>query len=309
MQNQNEFQGVLCVNKPEEFTSFDVIAKLRGILQMRRLGHTGTLDPMATGVLPVLVGRATKACDILPDTSKEYCATAKFGVETDTQDIWGNVLRTEHSHITREEILEVLPRFSGEIFQVPPMYSAVSVQGKRLYEWARNGVTVERPSRRVNIDRIAIENFDAEHQTATFRIHCGKGTYIRTLIADIGAALGTCAVMTSLVRTKACGFSLDMCSTFSEISRFMQDGTLSEHLIPTDTLFATYPAITLSSKQAIDYQNGVRLRLDEVGVTAGTYRVYRNGIFLGTATANETEGVLRIGKNFFTEGGNGNGKN
>ena len=155
--NLDTVQGVLCMNKPTEFTSFDVIGKLRGILHMRRLGHTGTLDPMATGVLPVLVGKATRACDILPDQTKSYRAAVQFGWETDTEDVWG--IRTAaypEMHVTKEMLDEVIPRFLGEIQQIPPMYSAVSVEGKRLYELARKGVVIDRPARTVQVDDITL---------------------------------------------------------------------------------------------------------------------------------------------------------
>ena len=235
--NLDTVQGVLCMNKPTEFTSFDVIGKLRGILHMRRLGHTGTLDPMATGVLPVLVGKATRACDILPDQTKSYRAAVQFGWETDTEDVWG--IRTAaypEMHVTKEMLDEVIPRFLGEIQQIPPMYSAVSVEGKRLYELARKGVVIDRPARTVQVDDITLEEWDEEKQTAVLSVTCGKGTYIRTLLSDIGRALGGGAVMTALCRTMAHGFTLEQCYTFEQVTEFCRMGTLVEHLIPTGCL-------------------------------------------------------------------------
>ena len=159
--------GILCMNKPQDFTSFDVIGKLRGILHMKRLGHTGTLDPMATGVLPILVGTATKACDILPNQDKTYQATVVFGKATDTLDIWGKPLQDyPEQHVTEAALRAILPEFLGDITQLPPMYSAVSVNGKRLYELARKGETVERPTRTVHIDAITLDAFDETQQTA-----------------------------------------------------------------------------------------------------------------------------------------------
>ena len=219
--SQETMQGVLCMQKPAEFTSFDVIGKLRGILHMRRLGHTGTLDPMATGVLPVLVGKAARACDILPDQSKMYRATVQFGWETDTEDVWGT--RTAvypEMHVTKEALDAVLPQFVGAIQQVPPMYSAVSVEGTRLYELARRGVVIERPARTVQVDSIVLEAWDEDKQTAELSVACGKGTYIRTLLCDIGKALGGGAVMTALCRTKASGFTLEQCYTFEQVTEF-----------------------------------------------------------------------------------------
>lgn len=300
---QQELQGVLCIHKPQEFTSFDVIGKLRGILKIRRLGHTGTLDPMATGVLPVLVGRATRACDILPEQNKAYCAGVRFGMETDTEDIWGTpIAYYPQMHVTRDALEAILPQFLGEIEQVPPMYSAVSVDGKRLYELARKGVVIDRPSRRVEIRAITIEAWDEVQQTATLAVACGKGTYIRTLLADIGKALGGGAVMTSLCRTMANGFTLEQCHTFGEVAQMVESGTLQSNLIPTDRLFAALPKLTLSQKQSTLYQNGVKLLLERVGgilPDADIYRVYgADGTFFGIAHADRAEGQLRVGKNF-----------
>ena len=227
--------GILCMNKPQDFTSFDVIGKLRGILHMKRLGHTGTLDPMATGVLPILVGTATKACDILPNQDKTYQATVVFGKATDTLDIWGKPLQDyPEQHVTEAALRAILPEFLGDITQLPPMYSAVSVNGKRLYELARKGETVERPTRTVHIDAITLDAFDETQQTATLTVSCGKGTYIRTLLSDIGQRLGGDAVMTALTRTAACGYPLQDCLTFEQVAAAMADGTLEKHLLPTD---------------------------------------------------------------------------
>ncbi len=291
------------MNKPPEFTSFDVIGKLRGILHMRRLGHTGTLDPMATGVLPILVGSATKACDILPDTTKTYRASVRFGLMTQTEDIWGDTVATYPTmHVMCEELEAVIPSFRGQIEQTPPMYSAVSVDGKRLYQLARKGIEVERPTRLVTIESLEILDFDEEAQTATLQITCSKGTYIRTLIADIGRALGGGAVMASLCRTRACGFDLAQCYTFEGVAEFVEKGTIAEYLIPTDSLFTAFPVITLTAQKARLYRHGVKLELSTVqGITEidDIYRVYDDrGNFIGTAYPDREAGVLRVGKNF-----------
>ena len=296
-------QGVLCMQKPAEFTSFDVIGKLRGILHMKRLGHTGTLDPMATGVLPILVGTATKACDILPNQDKTYQATVVFGKATDTLDIWGKPLQDyPEQHVTEAALRAILPEFLGDITQLPPMYSAVSVNGKRLYELARKGETVERPTRTVHIDAITLDAFDETQQTATLTVSCGKGTYIRTLLSDIGQRLGGDAVMTALTRTAACGYPLQECLTFEQVAAAMADGTLEEHLLPTDSLFSSYPKLRLNAAQERMFCNGIKLdlnRLRNLQPDQDIYTVYgATGTFLGTALADRTQQELRIGKRF-----------
>lgn len=295
--------GILCMNKPQDFTSFDVIGKLRGILHMKRLGHTGTLDPMATGVLPILVGTATKACDILPNQDKTYQATVVFGKATDTLDIWGKPLQDyPEQHVTEAALRAILPEFLGDITQLPPMYSAVSVNGKRLYELARKGETVERPTRTVHIDAITLDAFDETQQTATLTVSCGKGTYIRTLLSDIGQRLGGDAVMTALIRTAACGYPLQNCLTFEQVAAAMADGTLEEHLLPTDSLFSSYPKLRLNAAQERMFCNGVKLdlnRLRNLQPDQDIYTVYgATGTFLGTALADRTQQELRIGKRF-----------
>ena len=295
--------GILCMNKPQDFTSFDVIGKLRGILHMKRLGHTGTLDPMATGVLPILVGTATKACDILPNQDKTYQATVVFGKATDTLDIWGKPLQDyPEQHVTEAALRAILPEFLGDITQLPPMYSAVSVNGKRLYELARNGETVERPTRTVHIDAITLDAFDETQQTATLTVSCGKGTYIRTLLSDIGQRLGGDAVMTALTRTAACGYPLQECLTFEQVAAAMADGTLEEHLLPTDSLFSSYPKLRLNAAQERMFCNGIKLdlnRLRNLQPDQDIYTVYgATGTFLGTALADRTQQELRIGKRF-----------
>lgn len=295
--------GILCINKPQDFTSFDVIGKLRGILHMKRLGHTGTLDPMATGVLPILVGTATKACDILPNQDKTYQATVVFGKATDTLDIWGKPLQDyPEQHVTEATLRAILPEFLGDITQLPPMYSAVSVNGKRLYELARKGETVERPTRTVHIDAITLDAFDETQQTATLTVSCGKGTYIRTLLSDIGQRLGGDAVMTALTRTAACGYPLQECLTFEQVAAAMADGTLEEHLLPTDSLFSSYPKLRLNAAQERMFCNGVKLdlnRLRNLQPNQDIYTVYgATGTFLGTALADRTQQELRIGKRF-----------
>lgn len=297
--------GVILINKPQGFTSFDVIAKCRGILKERRLGHSGTLDPMATGVLPVFIGKATKACDILPDNEKLYRAEFKLGYSTDTQDTTGKILLSSDKRVSKENILTALESFKGEIMQLPPMYSAVKVDGKRLYDLAREGKTVERKARPITVYGITLESFDEPSQAGVLNISCSKGTYIRTIINDLGEVLGTYGVMSGLVRTSSSGFTLDRCITLDELQTLADKCEAESLVIPVDECFRCYPEIRLSGKQAAMYKNGIKLDLAKLGVTdEGIFRVYGDE-FLGLARADIESGELKIMKNFFE--GNQNG--
>lgn len=293
--------GILCVNKPQEFTSFDVVAKLRGILRIRRLGHGGTLDPMATGVLPVFVGSATKACDIMPDNTKSYRAGFRFGCTSDTQDIWGEVRVGADMPVSLEEILSLLPEFTGKIMQLPPMYSAVQVNGQRLYDLARKGIEVERQPREAEITSLTLDEYDAERREGVLSVTCGKGTYIRTIISDIGERLGCGGVMTSLVRTSSGGFTLDDCYTLEEIQRAADEGRAEQLILPTDRVFSALPKIRLGEAQTKMYRNGVKLdisRIRDIRPETDEYAVYGfDGAFIGTARAERSSGLLRVGKN------------
>lgn len=293
--------GVLIMDKPQGFTSFDVIGKLRGILKTRKLGHTGTLDPMATGVLPVLIGRAARACDILPDDTKAYRAGFQLGAATDTQDSTGTVLEThDFAGITAEDVARALAALTGDIMQLPPMYSAVQVNGKRLYELARQGKEVERPPRQVHVERITLTAFDAASGSGTAEIVCGKGTYVRTILHDMGQSLHCCAHMTALTRTMACGFTLDLAHSFDEVQQAADAGTVESLVIATDSLFSALPALHLNAAQSRMYRSGVRLDLSRVhGITeAVRYRVYADdACFLGLAEADRGTGCLKVYKN------------
>lgn len=294
--------GIICIDKPQGFTSFDVIGKLRGILKMRRLGHSGTLDPMATGVLPVFVGFATKACGILPDERKIYVAAFRLGQVSDTQDSTGTILEThDASGITEARIAELLPQFVGDILQIPPMYSAVSVDGKRLYELARQGKTVERKARAVHVDAITLTAFDARTGEGTLEIHCGTGVYVRTLIHDLGQELGCGAVMTQLRRTMSNGLPIEKCLTFEEIQKLAEEGRLHEAVIPIAEVFESMPKLTLSEKQTAHYRNGVKLGLSQFKrqlTDAQQYAVYGTPDgFLGTAVIDTAQDCLRVERN------------
>ncbi|MBQ8921127.1 MAG: tRNA pseudouridine(55) synthase TruB [Oscillospiraceae bacterium] len=293
--------GILVMNKPQGFTSFDVIGKLRGILRMRRLGHTGTLDPMAEGVLPVLVGTAARACDLLPDETKTYRAGFQLGTVTDTQDSTGRILETRAASVSEAELLRVFPQFIGEIQQIPPMYSAVQINGKRLYELAREGKQIERKARTVQVQSLKLLSFQPEDGTGTVEIVCGKGTYVRTILHDIGQALQCGAMMTALLRTAACGFTLGDAQDFAAVQQAADENRLTELLIPTDRLFVRYPELYLTEKQAQLYRNGVRLGLSQLhGLKpdAACCRVYgADGTFFGLARPDSAADCLRIVKN------------
>lgn len=297
----NELCGIICVNKPQGFTSFDVIAKMRGILKMKRLGHAGTLDPMATGVLPVFAGRATKACDILPDHDKTYEAGFRLGITTDTQDVTGTVTKERPANVTLEQIKNTLESFRGEIMQVPPMYSAVSVGGKRLYDLARKGIEVEREARPITVYCLEITEFDESAQSGTLKISCSKGTYIRTLINDIGEALGCGGIMTSLVRTAACGFTLADCVTLEQLQAIANGGgDFSSASRPIESVFEGLPSVRLSPVQERMYRNGVKLSLEKIKISGegSPIKVYGESGFIGTALPDRENGILRVHKNF-----------
>ncbi len=254
--------GIVCINKPPAFTSFDVIAKARGILRLRKMGHAGTLDPMATGVLPVFLGGATKAIGLMEDHDKEYVATLRLGMETDTQDVWGTVTRTAPP--ADERALEaVLPRFRGEIWQTPPMYSAVQVGGRRLYDLARAGVEVERPARKIAVYALELLGPGEAPGEYRLRVRCSKGSYIRTLCADIGAALGCGGAMAALCRTHSCGFSLSDCVTLEQLQALRDTGAPFP-VLPLARAFPDLPQLTVTRKQAARFLCGAPLAAERL---------------------------------------------
>ena len=293
--------GIICIDKPAGFTSFDVIAKLRGILKMRRLGHAGTLDPMATGVLPVFAGYATKACGILPDEEKIYLAEFQLGKVTDTQDSTGTVLEThDFPQVTLEQVLNALPH--GNILQIPPMYSAVSVNGKRLYELAREGKEIERKARPATVTLLNYSDWKPETGTGKLEIQCSKGTYVRTLIHDMGQTLGCGAVMTNLRRSQASGFQLKDCHTLEEIQKLADENRISEIFIPIEKAFQTLPKMLLNESQTTHYRHGVKLGLsqfkNQIQENQQRYAVYGTPDgFLGTAVIDSENDLLRIERN------------
>jgi len=257
--------GIICVYKPQGYTSFDIIAIMRRLFNTKKIGHSGTLDPMAEGVLPVFIGAATKAIDFLPDTSKEYRAAFKFGVTTDTQDISGMVLSDNTPcYVPVTRLREVMERFKGEIEQIPPMYSAVKVNGRRLYDMARKGEVADRAPRKVTIKVLEVEEYNQTAAEGVFLVSCSKGTYIRTIIHDIGQELGFGGVMTALQRTDSNGFKLENCYNLNHLRNlYEQDPELLYKLLtPLESLFANYPKAYLDEKQTKMFKNGAVLDAD-----------------------------------------------
>ena len=267
--------GIVCIDKPEGMTSFLCVAILRRLLGVKKVGHAGTLDPNATGVLPLLVGRATKTLDRLPIHDKSYTATLRFGAMSDTLDVWGEVTETGAPLPTRAAIEAALPAFRGTIMQVPPMTSALKKDGVRLYELARQGIEIEREARPVTIYELELLDYNEAAGELTLHCACSKGTYIRTLCDDLGRALGCGAVMTALRRTAAAGYTLEDCITVDEAKALAESGDLSGRILPIETILAAYPAITVSAPQAQRFRNGGALDLVRLKATVeGPVRVY-----------------------------------
>ena len=300
-------EGILPVNKPAGFTSHDVVAKVRRILGVKRVGHTGTLDPQVTGVLPLCLGRATRVAEYVQQLPKQYEAELTIGYATDTEDWTGAVVaRADRVELSEDLIRKTLQSFEGEIEQIPPMYSAVKVDGKRLYELAREGKYAERKPRTVTIyeiDPLNI-NVDSAMPTVRFRVRCSKGTYIRTLCADIGRALGYPAVMTDLVRTSAGMITLDQCLSLSDIESLHRSGELRSRIIPTDQAIAHFPGFRLSHRVAKAAAQGKPIGADRLaGMSfrgeAGLVRIYDpDGRFIGVFRYDPTANVLRPEKVF-----------
>lgn len=277
--------GVLNVYKEAGFTSHDVVAKLRGIVKQKKIGHTGTLDPDATGVLPVCLGKATRLCDMLTDETKTYETVLLLGQSTDTQDIGGTVLKRAEPETDPEKIRSCIQKFVGEYQQIPPMYSALKVNGKKLYELAREGIEVERKPRKVQFHEIEI--LKIESPNIWMRVTCSKGTYIRTLCHDIGEALGCHGCMAKLVRTRVGRFELSESKKLSEIEAYVKNQELEKLLVPVDAMFSCYPYIMVKPEADLLVYNGNPLKasmLAEERVTedSGKIRIYTSsGEFVG----------------------------
>ena len=301
--NSNLF-GFLNVYKPKGMTSFDVVAVLRRITKIKQIGHTGTLDPFAVGVLPICIGKSTRLIEYLND-DKEYLATVQFGQDTDTYDLEGKVTKSYGKKITKDEVIEVLKSFEGEIEQFPPIYSAIKVNGKKLYELARNGIEIERKPRRVEISHIEI--LECSLPKIHFRVSCSKGTYIRALCADIGDKLGCGAAMKSLIRTRVGTFVIEEAWKLSEVEKMVAEGKLLEHVIAPDRVFMEYPKVKVKSVFEKALANGNILGLNQVTFEKENtlqegelIRVYNSGdIFTGVYTYMAEEKGLKPYKMFF----------
>lgn len=285
--------GILLVDKPSGWTSHDVVGKLRGILHEKRIGHSGTLDPMATGLLVVFVGRATRAVEFAEADNKEYIAGLRLGVSTDTQDTTGNILCQSDAIPTVSELERVLPDFTGRISQLPPMYSAIKLNGKKLYELARRGETAERKPREITIHELELLSSDGRE--SVLRVSCSKGTYVRTLCNDIGDALGCGGCMSSLRRVRAGAFSIGDAHTLDGIQALADAGRISEIMLPADRLFKDCGSLTVNAhdERKLRCGNVIKCRAAD-----GKYRVYaENGEFL--LLGEVQNGSLKTIKSFF----------
>ena len=293
MENIN---GIIVINKEKGFTSHDVVNVIRRIFSTRKVGHTGTLDPDATGVLPICIGKGTKACDMLTFSDKSYVARVRLGLTTDTQDISGEVLTTSDVNVSADELTAAVATFTGEIEQIPPMYSAIKVNGQKLCDLARKGVEVERKPRKITIYSAGVSDFDGTEFTLS--VHCSKGTYIRTLCHDIGHFLGCGAVMCELQRTQSSIFTIENSYTLDEL-KAMDTGKLLSCLSPVDSVFADYPELVLGDKLKKLFCNGVQCF---ISAKEGTYRVYdKDGTFLAVAEVcqRDDKTVLKSIKAFY----------
>lgn len=258
--------AVLLIDKPQGYTSFDVVAIIRKLCNTKKVGHTGTLDPIATGVLPILIGKATKAQSLLVDSDKEYIAEFKLGISTDTQDISGKILKTENKTVSKQDVENVLESFRGNILQIPPMYSALKKDGKKLCNLARKGIEVSREARPITIYDIKLISFNEKLQEGKILVSCSKGTYVRTLCNDIGEKLSTLAVLKSLRRTKACGFTINECIDIEKAKQLSENGCLEKYFKATESLFKVYPSVTVSKAQSIRFKNGGDLMLSRLNL-------------------------------------------
>ena len=287
--------GFVFLNKGEGITSFFAASRLRRLFSTKKVGHTGTLDPMATGVLPVAVGGATRFIDFIPDSDKAYRARFLLGRTTDTLDITGEVLTENEVNVKREDVEKILPEFTGEIFQMPPMYSALKKDGVRLYDLARQGIEVEREERKITIYSLELTSYEGENEFE-IDVSCSKGTYIRTLIDDMGRRLGCGAVMTSLTRTRANGVDLADCLSLEELGALCEKGELESSLHTVDSLLP-YDIIKVTDNQAKRFSNGGELDCARLKITPeeGLYKVYSHGgAFLGLGEITEDKTQLKV---------------
>lgn len=290
--------GIIVIDKPQDYTSFDVIAILRKKLSQKKIGHMGTLDPMATGVLPILLGSTAKFQVFTSENEKEYIAEIKFGIVTDTWDIHGNILEKNNSNITEIELKNVLKNFIGNIKQVPPMYSAIKKNGVKLCDLARKGKEIEREARDVEIKSIELINFDYQNQTAKIKVLCSKGTYIRSLCYDIGKILKCGACMGDLRRTLSNSFTLEDSISLEKIKTLEVDDITSNYIFPTEHLFKKNKSVNISEKQSQIFKNGVNLMLSRLSLNNNMkhdeiLKIYSDSKFIGLGKIDFEKDILK----------------
>lgn len=286
--------GVICLDKPEGISSFFAVKKVSRLLDTKKAGHTGTLDPMATGVLVIMLGSCTRFIDFLPESEKSYTARVMLGKNTDTLDITGDILEEKDVNVTEDKLKKTAEKFLGDILQVPPMYSALRKDGVRLYDLARQGVEVEREPRKVQIKELRIYDFDGS--SFSMDVTCSAGTYIRSLAFDIGESLGTGACLTSLRRTAANGFSIDKSLTLEEIEKHLENEDIEKYILPIENALKSYEAVTVSEAQGKRFRNGGELDLNRIqkDFCNSLYRIFApDGSFLGLGEADTENNSLK----------------
>lgn len=286
--------GVICLDKPEGISSFFAVKKVSRLLDTKKAGHTGTLDPMATGVLVIMLGSCTRFIDFLPESEKSYTARVMLGKNTDTLDITGDILEEKDVNVTEDKLKKTAEKFLGDILQVPPMYSALRKDGVRLYDLARQGVEVERAPRKVQIKELRIYDFDGS--SFSMDVTCSAGTYIRSLAFDIGESLGTGACLTSLRRTAANGFSIDKSLTLEEIEKHLENEDIEKYILPIENALKSYEAVTVSEAQGKRFRNGGELDLNRIqkDFCNSLYRIFApDGSFLGLGEADTENNSLK----------------
>ena len=292
--------GMINIYKEKGYTSHDVVAKLRGILKMKKIGHTGTLDPEAEGVLVVCLGKGTKLCNFLTDCQKTYRAVMRLGVATDTEDMTGSILEERPVTVSEQQVLAAVASFQGTYQQIPPMYSALKVNGRKLYELAREGQTIVREPREVQIFQIRVEKVELPYVTMV--VECSKGTYIRSLCRDIGEKLGCLGAMAELTRTRVGAFCVEDAITLKEVEQRVQAGELEKCLVPVDNMCVQYPQIVVPPERNKAVDNGNSFSLEGVRVASGRVRIYKeDGTFIGLYQCDE-EGLFTPCQLFFVRG-------
>lgn len=295
--------GILNVYKPKGMTSHNVVSFVRRQLNMKKVGHTGTLDPQAVGVLPVLIGNATRLSDLIMADEKKYTARVVLGITTDTEDTTGEIIERKAVSVTEEQLIETIRKFTGDIEQIPPMYSAIKVDGQKLYQLARKGVEIERKPRKITVYSIDVYDFDG--QSFMMDVHCGKGTYIRSLCRDIGASLGCGAAMDTLERTMSGVFTVEKAYTFDKIEQAVKAGKIEDLILAPDFVLGDYEGIDVGEENAGKIKNGIRLRPEQLGIKEyeenQLFRIYDKGELICILKIKNCDGqlLLAMEKSFY----------